>query len=286
MLVLRSPLLSSFLALPAFITAASLTITIPPHLPALPSLTHSTLTTAGLSFSAPLSRSNTFTFGNLSAGNSYLAEVWTRDFVFQGLRVDVTGKGKEKETGKEKVEVWTTFRGNEWDNKGELLGVGEGSLAVEARVQGERVVYEKRGGCKFYFDVHYDYGSFPVGVDKRGERKDGHQCLAQTDQLIHDPLPVQLVSPMSLLSNPMILIGILGMGLVVGMPYLLENMDPETKAEFEEAQKKSPLAGGAAGANPLSNFDMAEWMAGKPSGAKSSGTEGEGGGSGTRNRKR
>ena len=63
-------------------------------------------------------------------------------------------------------------------------------------------------------------------------------------------------------------------------------MDPETKAEFEEAQKKSPLAGGAAGANPLSNFDMAEWMAGKPSGAKSSGTEGEGGGSGTRNRKR
>lgn len=34
------------------------------------------------------------------------------------------------------------------------------------------------------------------------------------------------------------------------------------RAEFEEQRKKSPLSGGAAGANPLQNFDMAAWMAG------------------------
>lgn len=50
------------------------------------------------------------------------------------------------------------------------------------------------------------------------------------------------------------------------------------KKEFEEHQKKSQLSGalgsGAAGGNPLRNFDMAAWMAGTP--AKSSGAESEG----------
>ena len=41
------------------------------------------------------------------------------------------------------------------------------------------------------------------------------------------------------------------------------------RAEFEEQQKKSVLSGGASGANPLQNFDMAAWMAGKTSGAES-----------------
>lgn len=49
------------------------------------------------------------------------------------------------------------------------------------------------------------------------------------------------------------------------------------KAEFEEQQKKSIL-GGAAGSNPLQNFDMAAWMAGKTSGSGAGG--GNGGGSG------
>lgn len=38
------------------------------------------------------------------------------------------------------------------------------------------------------------------------------------------------------------------------------------KKEFEEQQKNSILSGGAAGANPLQNFDMAAWMAGKTTG--------------------
>lgn len=35
------------------------------------------------------------------------------------------------------------------------------------------------------------------------------------------------------------------------------------KKEFEEQQKNSILNGGGANANPLQNFDMAAWMAGK-----------------------
>lgn len=53
-------------------------------------------------------------------------------------------------------------------------------------------------------------------------------------------------------------------------------VDPEMRAEFEEQQKKSVLSGGAQAQNPLQNFDMAAWMAGKTtgsSGGQSSGRE-------------
>ncbi|KAF2733994.1 hypothetical protein EJ04DRAFT_552940 [Polyplosphaeria fusca] len=71
-------------------------------------------------------------------------------------------------------------------------------------------------------------------------------------------------SPLSFLKNPMILMALFSMVLIFGMPYLMDNMDPETKAEFEEMQKKSPLSSGAANpAQQLQNFDLASWMAGK-----------------------
>lgn len=60
-------------------------------------------------------------------------------------------------------------------------------------------------------------------------------------------------------------------------------VDPETRQEFEEAQKAGPLAGVTAAANPMQGFDMAAWMAG--SGAKQGSTAVEEGG-GARNRKR
>lgn len=62
------------------------------------------------------------------------------------------------------------------------------------------------------------------------------------------------------------------------------------KKEFEEQQKKSILSGGASTANPLQNFDMAAWMAGKTTGRASvepPPDEGNGGaGSGGRVRRR
>jgi len=54
------------------------------------------------------------------------------------------------------------------------------------------------------------------------------------------------------------------------------------KQEFEEQQKKSILRGGAATPNPLQNFDMAAWMAGKTSGSAEPGME-EGSASGSAN---
>ncbi|MCJ1407817.1 hypothetical protein MMC19_001888 [Ptychographa xylographoides] len=79
---------------------------------------------------------------------------------------------------------------------------------------------------------------------------------------------------MSYLKSPMILIAIAGMGMMVGMPYLLDSMDPETKKEFEEAQKSGPLAGvSSAAANPMQGFDMAAWMAGSGKSASSGADE-------------
>ena len=44
------------------------------------------------------------------------------------------------------VEVWQTFRGNEWDNKGERIAGGR-DVSVEVKVLGKKNFYESRGGC-------------------------------------------------------------------------------------------------------------------------------------------
>lgn len=48
------------------------------------------------------------------------------------------------------IAVWQTFRGNEWGNKGELLGREKGMLGVVIRVLGEKKFYEERSGCEFH----------------------------------------------------------------------------------------------------------------------------------------
>ncbi len=60
----------------------------------------------------------------------------------------------------------------------------------------------------------------------------------------------------------MILMALFSLAMIVGMPYLLENMDPESRAEFEQMQKQNPLANAANPAAAL-NFDFASWMAGR-----------------------
>ncbi|PHH58419.1 hypothetical protein CDD80_2353 [Ophiocordyceps camponoti-rufipedis] len=83
----------------------------------------------------------------------------------------------------------------------------------------------------------------------------------------------------------MILMGLAGLLMVFGMPYLMDNMDPEMKAEFEAQQRKggavATIMGGAGGqsANPLGDFDMAAFLAGSkkrdtPSPAPASDTDG------------
>ncbi|KAG6002907.1 hypothetical protein E4U21_002518 [Claviceps maximensis] len=127
------------------------------------------------------------------------------------------------------VQCWDTFRGNEWGNKGEAVAVVRTLGAGGAGVYGVEV---KSLGKKIYF------------VDRPG------------------------FSILSILKNPMILMGLVSMVIFIGMPKLVDNMDPETKAEFEASQRNSPLnavmggAGSGAQQNPLGNFDMAAYLAG------------------------
>ncbi|KAK3304521.1 uncharacterized protein B0T15DRAFT_536742 [Chaetomium strumarium] len=77
-------------------------------------------------------------------------------------------------------------------------------------------------------------------------------------------------SVLSIFKNPIILLSLVSMGLFFGMPKLVENMDPEMRAEWEERQKENPMnaiMGAASGqnANPMGNFDMAAFLAGSSS---------------------
>ncbi|KZL76462.1 hypothetical protein CI238_12046 [Colletotrichum incanum] len=239
-------LLESLAALAAYTTtslalAASLTLSVPssPALPnpyTLPPSTRATLSALGASFSAPLSVKNTFVFGNVTAPGSYLVDVHCATHAFAPLRLDVGADGS--------LSAWETYRGNDWDNKGEAYTAKDfegGGKGFEVRVLGGKNYFVERS--KF--------------------------------------------SVLTILKNPMILLGLVSMGIFLGMPYLVDNMDPEMRAEFEERQKSNPmnsiLGGGEPGANPMGNFDMAAFLAGTGKKDESSGSgssNGGGGGSG------
>ncbi|KAI9788888.1 MAG: hypothetical protein M1833_002794, partial [Piccolia ochrophora] len=243
----------TLLLLPSTITAFStLHLTLPPSVPPLPpTTTTATLSARNLTLTAPLSvppsgTSYAFIF-TLPLAGTYLAAIHARDFVFAQLAIQVspTAATRHADAGS-RVRAWVVEPGRVWD-----LDAGRAVL--------DRVVREP--------DVGDEEESVSVEVGVKGSRdfytrKEGF-------------------SPASLLKNPMLLIAGLGGLLVFGMPYLLDNMDPELRAEFEEQQRKSPLAGVAAtaaggagaggGGSSLQNFDIAGWMAGKTGGASGSG---------------
>jgi hypothetical protein len=178
--------------------AARLRVTIPsstllPNPSILPPTTSATLTTLGSVISAPLRLDNTFDFRNVSSG-SYLLDVHCHTFAFKPLRVDVHSGAEEK------VEIWGTFRGNEWSNRGEVVEVktAAGVWEFEVRVAQAKEYFLERSGCKYCRD-------FPNMRD----------MLLTCDGI--------LVSPLSILKNPMILIALVSMGVVFGMPYLMDN---------------------------------------------------------------
>lgn len=53
-------------------------------------------------------------------------------------------------------------------------------------------------------------------------------------------------------------------------------VDPDLKKEFEESQKSNPLSG-MTRTNPMTDFDVAGWMAGSGSKSTSSGADDVGG---------
>jgi hypothetical protein len=93
---------------------------------------------------ARLTRSNTFEFANVPPG-SHLLTVQTRDVLFENLRIDVAPAAAN---GEEHVEAWTTWRGNEWDNKGEVRGEGDGrNVNIEVKPLAPRDFYYQRSTC-------------------------------------------------------------------------------------------------------------------------------------------
>ncbi|KAH6656658.1 hypothetical protein BKA67DRAFT_162715 [Truncatella angustata] len=252
-------LLSAGALLPApshCLAETTITLSVPasqllPNPAALPPSTHATLTTLGQTYAAPLSAANTFVFRNVTRG-SYLADVHCASWGFAPLRVDVLEAGEDVPSAAAVVgepvgpgaaaavvvRAWETYRGNEWDNRGEeAVRLGGDGFAVKCL--GKKVFFQERS--KF--------------------------------------------SILTILKNPMILLGLVSLGIFIGMPKLVENMDPEMRAEWEEQQKSNPMSsimgGGKPGASPMGNFDMAAFMAGsdkKSTGEESSGNGGKKGG--------
>jgi hypothetical protein len=233
---MRLSSLGPLLAIIDFTTAATLRIQIPPSnlLPnpnTLPASTHATLT-SGTSpqLDAPLRRGSILEFNNLTTPGSYLLDIFSRDFTFAPYRVDIT----TPEDGTAVIEgVWETYRGTRWDDKGPLLG-GSSADPTNAPPQPQVVTVPAKVLTKKNF---YE--------DRPG------------------------FNPMSLLKNPMILLAIVALGITFGMPKLMENMDPEMKAEYEAMQKKSPVSGltrAMQGQGPASGaaggFDLASLLAG------------------------
>lgn len=144
-----SHLLASLSLLPPLALALALStpltvlIAPTPQLPqpaTLPPSTSASLTTISKAYSSHLSSQNTFHFRNVSAG-SYLFSIACATHAFPPLRVDVAADGT--------VEAWRTFRGNEWENKGEEFGVGEGNV-LEVKALGGKGYYMERQSCKFF----------------------------------------------------------------------------------------------------------------------------------------
>lgn len=191
------------LSLTPIAQAAELTINLGsssllPNPSTLPASTHATLLSPdGQLYNARLTRTNSLIFKNLSLG-SHLLTIYSPAIVYPPFRVDVDNKSEEPSTTQtdplaptssasaadttgsslQTIQVYQTFRANEWSNKGPRLGVSNtGQLILTILPSARKEFYQKRGG----FNI------------------------------------------LSFFMSPMILMAVVGLGMVFGMPYLLEN---------------------------------------------------------------
>ncbi|KAK5163599.1 uncharacterized protein LTR77_010548 [Saxophila tyrrhenica] len=77
---------------------------------------------------------------------------------------------------------------------------------------------------------------------------------------------------LSFLKSPMILMSLVSVVMIFGLPKMMENMDPEMKAEMEQMSSKGPISGSEGAASQIQNFDLAGWMAGSGGGGASGGS--------------
>ncbi|KAI1093849.1 Cys/Met metabolism PLP-dependent enzyme-domain-containing protein [Rostrohypoxylon terebratum] len=202
-----------------------------PNPNALPPSTHATLSSLRQTYTAPLSTSNVFAFHNVTPG-SYLADVHSGTHVFVPMRVDVYSPPQKpgSEEGKAAAE-WKGLLVRAWETYRGNDWDNKGAELPRSGGELARFPVRVLGPKEYYIER----GSFSV---------------------------------FGILKNPMILMGLVSMALFLGLPKLIDNMDPEMRAEFEEQQKKSPMGslmggGQQASANPMGNFDMAAYLAGQ-----------------------
>lgn len=251
MFLSRVPLILAFLSLTA---ATTLRIQIPasnilPNPNSLPASTHATLT-SGTSpqLHAPIRRGSILEFINITEPGSYLLDIYSRDYTFAPYRVDVASSPNSPDTPVVIEGIWETYRGTRWDDKGPT--------------------------------IYSPSSSNPAPSDPPSP---ADQSQSQTPQVITIFAKIltrktfyderQGFNPMSLLKNPMMLLGIVALAITFGMPKMMESMDPEMKEEFDAMQKKGPTAGltrALQGQGPASQgvggFDLAGWMAGAQTG--------------------
>ncbi|KAJ5603535.1 hypothetical protein N7537_006491 [Penicillium hordei] len=220
------------LGISSLASASSLTITIPvssslpnPHV--LPATSHATLTTLPSGgkdhvFSASLTRSATFVFHDLQFSGS--------DAQPESYLLDIRSAGDyvfapyrvDVAADGSILGIWETFRGNPWDNRGAEKYI----VNVTGKKEVDVVVEAKLLGRKVFYEQRAQF------------------------------------SPLSLVKNPMVLLAVVALGLMFVMPKLMDNMDPEMRAEFEQHSRSSPITGATANAMTGGGFDLASWMAG------------------------
>lgn len=232
-------------------SAARLTVSIPSSQllqdpKSLPASTHAVLLgPSGVKYDVPLRRDNTFVFASLDPG-SYLLTAHTRDYFFSPFRVDV--EAAEAGTGQEIVQVWQTFRGNEWDNKGPRYAAGSGEVTVEINPSGKKEFYQSRGG----FNI-------------TGILKSPMILMALVSVAMIFGMPYLMENSKS---TRYLGCGIDGWGLVMfHIANLVTTVDEETKKEFDEMSAKSPISGNSGAASSIQNFDLAGFLAGSSGGA-------------------
>lgn len=144
-------LLSQLLLLPLTL-AATLTLTLPPSTPHLPTSTRAHLTTHGFTRAVPLTRANNFVFRNLTAPGDYNLDIYCRDYDFEPGVVVVSASSSQPEEGEgsEKVEVYRRSR-KTGQRGARMLPLGGEGGEVEVRVGKRREYYQGRGGCMLFF---------------------------------------------------------------------------------------------------------------------------------------
>ncbi|KAJ6128379.1 hypothetical protein N7471_009596 [Penicillium samsonianum] len=225
------------LGISSLVSASSLTITIPvssplpnPHV--LPATSHATLTTLPSGgkdhiLSASLTRSATFVFHDLPSSGPNAQP--------ESYLLDIRSAGDyvfapyrvDVAADGSILGIWETFRGNPWDNRGAEKYI----VDVAGKKQVDVVVEAKVLGRKVFYEQRAQF------------------------------------SPLSLVKNPMVLLAVVALGLMFVMPKLMDNMDPEMRAEFEQHSRSSPITGATTNAMAGGGFDLASWMAGTGAGA-------------------